>query len=46
MGTLVDDLFLLAQLDHERPLRFEPVDLVDWSGGRRGLSVVRPRTVG
>ncbi len=29
MATLVDDLFLLAQLDHERPLRFEPVDLVD-----------------
>ena len=29
MGTLVDDLFLLAQLDHERPLHFEPVDLVD-----------------
>ena len=28
MATLVDDLFLLAQLDHERPLRFEPVDLV------------------
>jgi two-component system OmpR family sensor kinase len=27
MGTLVEDLFLLAQLDHERPLRFEPVDL-------------------
>ena len=29
MGTLVDDLFLLAQLDQERPLHFEPVDLVD-----------------
>ena len=29
MARLVDDLFLLAQLDHERPLRFEPVDLVD-----------------
>ncbi len=27
MATLVDDLFLLAQLDHERPLRFAPVDL-------------------
>ena len=27
MGTLVDDLFLLAQLDQERPLRHEPVDL-------------------
>ncbi len=29
MGALVDDLFLLAQLDHERPLRIEPVDLAD-----------------
>ncbi|MGD0393403.1 MAG: HAMP domain-containing sensor histidine kinase [Acidimicrobiales bacterium] len=29
MGTLVDDLFLLAQLDHERPLHIEPVDLAD-----------------
>lgn len=28
MGALVDDLFLLAQLDHQRPLRVEPVDLV------------------
>ncbi len=27
MGTLVDDLFLLAQLDRERPLHLEPVDL-------------------
>jgi two-component system, OmpR family, sensor kinase len=27
MGTLVDDLFLLAQLDHERPLHVEPMDL-------------------
>lgn len=27
MGTLVEDLFLLAQLDHERPLAREPVDL-------------------
>jgi two-component system OmpR family sensor kinase len=27
MGTLVDDLFLLAQLDRERPLRLETVDL-------------------
>jgi two-component system, OmpR family, sensor kinase len=27
MGTLVDDLFLLAQLDRERPLRLEEVDL-------------------
>jgi two-component system OmpR family sensor kinase len=26
---LVDDLFLLAQLDHERPLDQNPVDLVD-----------------
>lgn len=29
MGTLVDDLLLLAQLDEERPLRREPVDLAD-----------------
>jgi two-component system OmpR family sensor kinase len=29
MGTLVDDLFLLAQLDHQRPLRMESVDLAD-----------------
>jgi len=29
MSTLVDDLFLLAQLDHERPLRLEPLDLAD-----------------
>ena len=37
MGTLVDDLFLLAQLDHERPLRFEPVDLVELAAsGRTG----------
>jgi two-component system OmpR family sensor kinase len=29
MGTLVDDLFLLAQLDHERPLAREPFDLAE-----------------
>jgi two-component system OmpR family sensor kinase len=29
VGTLVDDLFLLAQLDHEKPLRIEPVDLAE-----------------
>jgi two-component system OmpR family sensor kinase len=29
MGTLVDDLFLLAQLDRERPLNREVVDLSD-----------------
>lgn len=29
MGTLVDDLFLLAQLDRERPLVFDDVDLGD-----------------
>ncbi len=28
MRTLVDDLFLVAQLDRERPLELEPVDLV------------------
>ncbi|HET8602503.1 MAG TPA: HAMP domain-containing sensor histidine kinase [Marmoricola sp.] len=29
MGLLVDDLLLLARLDQERPLRAEPVDLLD-----------------
>lgn len=29
MSTLVDDLFLLAQLDRERPLRIESVDLAE-----------------
>jgi two-component system OmpR family sensor kinase len=29
MGTLVDDLFLLAQLDHERPQDQSPFDLVE-----------------
>ncbi len=29
MGTLVDDLFLLAQLDHERPVAHDPFDLVE-----------------
>jgi two-component system OmpR family sensor kinase len=29
MSTLVDDLFLLAQLDRERPLRIERVDLAE-----------------
>ncbi|MEV0006018.1 HAMP domain-containing sensor histidine kinase [Micromonospora sp. NPDC050980] len=28
MGLLVEDLLLLAQLDHERPLREQPVDLL------------------
>ncbi len=43
MGTLVDDLFLLAQLDHERPLHFEPVDLVDVvHQAGQGLSVSSP----
>ncbi|MEV1142220.1 HAMP domain-containing sensor histidine kinase [Micromonospora sp. NPDC049799] len=28
MGLLVEDLLLLAQLDHERPLRRRPVDLL------------------
>ena len=43
MATLVDDLFLLAQLDHERPLRFEPVDLVELvRRTAEGLSVAAP----
>ncbi len=29
MSALVDDLFLLAQLDHERPLRRDRLDLTD-----------------
>ena len=29
MSALVDDLFLLAQLDHERPLRRDRLDLAD-----------------
>jgi two-component system OmpR family sensor kinase len=29
MGLLVDDLLLLARLDRERPLRTEPVDLLE-----------------
>jgi len=33
MGTLVDDLFLLAQLDRERPLLQEPVDLAEIARG-------------
>ncbi len=43
MSSLVDDLFLLAQLDHERPLQFGAVDLVDLA--RRsvaGLAVLAP----
>ena len=49
MGTLVDDLLWLAQLDHERPLRREPVDLGDVA--RRSAAAVgvsdpgRPLTV-
>jgi two-component system, OmpR family, sensor kinase len=47
MGTLVDELFLLAQLDHERPLRFEPVDLVELAHrAAEGLAASSPnRTV-
>jgi two-component system OmpR family sensor kinase len=47
MGTLVDDLFVLAQLDHERLLLIEPVDLADLARrSAAGLSVSAPdRTV-
>ena len=47
MATLVDDLFLLAQLDQERPLRHEPVDLIDLARrAAESLSVAAPdRTV-
>ncbi len=27
MGLLVEDLLLLARLDEERPMQYEPVDL-------------------
>ena len=43
MGTLVDDLFLLAQLDRERPLRHDPVDLADIARGSvAGLAAAAP----
>jgi two-component system, OmpR family, sensor kinase len=43
MATLVDDLFLLAQLDHERPMRIERVDLVELAHrAADGLSVSAP----
>ncbi len=43
MSTLVDDLFLLAQLDHERPLRLEPVDLAALATQcSEGLAAARP----
>ncbi len=46
MSTLVDDLFLLAQLDHERPLRHEPVELVELAHrAADGLSVSAPDRV-
>ena len=46
MGTLVDDLFLLAQLDHERPLRSSRWTWPTWPGGRPPASGSRPRIVG
>ncbi len=41
MGTLVDDLFLLAQLNQQRALRQDRVDLADGgrAGGRRSPGV-------
>ena len=43
MGTLVEDLFLLAQLDHERPLQIEPVDLAELvQRSAAGIGVSRP----
>jgi two-component system OmpR family sensor kinase len=43
MGTLVDDLFLLAQLDQERPLRLEPVDMAELAErAAAGLRVSAP----
>ncbi|WP_432950831.1 sensor histidine kinase [Kribbella sp. CA-253562] len=32
MGLLVDDLLLLARLDQQRPLRYQPVDLLTLAG--------------
>ena len=48
MGTLVDDLFLLAQLDHERPLRVEPVDLAELvrRSAAEALAVAAPDRAG
>ena len=40
MSALVDDLFLLAQLDHERPLRRDRLDLPTWPGARRSRAAV------
>jgi len=46
MGTLVEDLFLLAQLDHERPLASEPVDLAAVvQAAVAGAAVVAPERV-
>jgi two-component system OmpR family sensor kinase len=42
MERLVDDLFLLAQLDHERPLASEPVDLVDVARSAVEAARLRP----
>lgn len=42
MERLVDDLFLLAQLDHERPLAREPVDLADVAARAVDTARLRP----
>ncbi|WP_430591407.1 sensor histidine kinase [Humidisolicoccus flavus] len=49
MGTLVEDLLVLARLDERRPLRLEPVDLVplvnDAASDSRASSMERTFTV-
>ncbi len=48
MGLLVEDLLLLARLDEERPMRFEPVHLVevvsDSADAARAVAPERPIT--
>ena len=41
MGTLVDDLLLLARLDQQRPLAHDPVDLVTVAGDAVEAAQVR-----
>jgi two-component system, OmpR family, sensor kinase len=49
MGSLVEDLLLLARLDEQRPGRHEPVDLAVLAGDAvhdaRGLDAARPVTL-
>jgi len=49
MGRLVDDMLLLAQLDEDRPLDLQPVDLssiaVQAAAGAHAIQPARPLTV-